>query len=62
MDSLFGGVGLGTAEAEIKNGSDAKIVRMAKKIIVSQSKEIAAFDKCLAAHSADANATIPEGN
>lgn len=38
------------AEAELKNGKDAQMRKMAKDIIYAQKKEIAAFDKFLAKH------------
>ena len=38
------------AEAELKNGKDPQMRKMAKDIIGAQKKEIAAFDKFLAKH------------
>ena len=38
------------AEAELKNGKDVQMRKMAKDIIYAQKKEIAAFDKFLAEH------------
>jgi uncharacterized protein (DUF305 family) len=38
------------ANAELANGKSAEMKAMARKIIAAQMKEIAAFDKWLAAH------------
>lgn len=38
------------SEAEIKNGRDPKLQRMAKDIIAAQKKEIAELDEWMAAH------------
>lgn len=38
------------AKAEIKDGKNPQMVKMAKSIVASQTKEIAAFDKWLAAN------------
>ena len=39
------------AEAQLKNGKDAQMRKMAKDIIYAQKKEIAVFDKFLAGRS-----------
>lgn len=41
---------LDMANAELANGKSAEMKAMARKIITAQKKEIAAFDKWLAAH------------
>lgn len=41
---------LDMAQAELDNGKDPAMRRAAKKIIVAQKKEIAEFDRWLAAH------------
>lgn len=41
---------LDMAKAEINDGKNADMVKMAKSIVSSQSKEIGAFDRWLAAH------------
>ena len=38
------------SEAQIKNGKDPQMARMAKSIIAAQKKEISAFDKWMEAH------------
>ena len=38
------------AEAQLRNGKDPEMLKMAKKIIADQKKEIAQFDKYLAKH------------
>ena len=39
------------AEAELKNGKEPQMKKMAKDIIAAQKKEIAQFDKFLASHA-----------
>lgn len=41
---------LDMAKAEIKDGKSPEMVKMAKSIVSSQTKEIAAFDRWIAAH------------
>ena len=50
-------MGIDMAKAEIKNGKNPQMVKMAKAIVASQTKEVAAFEKYLAAHKA----TMPDG-
>lgn len=38
------------SEAQLRNGKDPEMLKMAKKIIADQKKEIAQFDKYLAKH------------
>ena len=38
------------AEAQLRSGKDPEMLKMAKKIIADQKKEIAQFDKYLAKH------------
>ena len=49
-------MGIDMAKAEIKNGKDPQMVKMAKAIVATQTKESAAFDKYLAANKA----TMPD--
>lgn len=42
-------MGLEMAQAEVKNGKNAQMVKMAKTIVAAQTKEVAAFDRWLAA-------------
>ena len=48
------------AQAELKNGKDPKMVRMAKDIIAAQKKEIAAFDKWMEAHKKPMTDAMPK--
>ncbi|MCY1171033.1 hypothetical protein D9M73_111280 [compost metagenome] len=41
------------AEAQLRSGKDPEMLKMAKKIIADQKKEIAQFDKYLAKHPHD---------
>lgn len=50
-------MGIDMANAEIKNGKNPQMVKMAKAIVATQTKESAAFDKYLAANKA----TMPDG-
>lgn len=47
------------SEAEIKNGKNPQMVKMAKSIIASQTKEIATFDKWLAANKKNMPDAMP---
>jgi len=49
-------MGIDMAKAEIKNGKDPQMVKMAKAIVATQTKESAAFDKYLKANKA----TMPD--
>jgi len=51
---------LDMAQAEIKNGEDPKMLRMARSILVSQKREIAMVDQWLAAHKK--TKPMPESN
>lgn len=42
--------GIDMAEAQLRSGKDPEMLKMAKKIIADQKKEIAQFDKYLAKH------------
>lgn len=44
------------AQAELKNGKEPQMKKMAKDIIAAQKKEIAQFDKFLATHAKPMNA------
>ena len=48
------------AQAELKNGKDPKMVRMAKDIIAAQKKEITAFDKWMEAHKKPMTDAMPK--
>jgi len=50
-------MGIDMAKTEIKNGKDPKMVKMAKAIVATQTKESSAFDKYLAAHKS----SMPDG-
>jgi len=45
---------LDMAQAQLKNGKDANMQKMAKKIIAAQTREIAELDQWLAAHKSSA--------
>lgn len=50
-------MGIDMAKAQIKNGKSPQMVKMAKAIVATQTKESAAFDKYLAANKA----SMPDG-
>jgi len=62
-------MGIDMAKAQIKNGKSPQMVKMAKAIVVGQTKESAAFDKYLMANKASmpdgmkmpANGSMPAG-
>lgn len=45
-------MGIDMAKAEVKNGKNPQMVKMAKAIVATQTKEAAAFEKYLAANKA----------
>lgn len=47
------------SDAEVKNGKDPRMIRMAKEISSAQKKEIAAFDRWMAAHKNSMGQTMP---
>ena len=47
------------SDAEVKNGKDPRMIRMAKEISSAQKKEIAAFDRWMAAHKNSMGNTMP---
>ena len=51
---------LDMAMMEVKNGKNPQMIRMGKDIIAAQTKEIATFDKWMAAHKAPATQATPK--
>jgi uncharacterized protein (DUF305 family) len=51
---------LDMAMKEVKDGKNPQMIRMGKDIIAAQTKEIAAFDKWMAAHKAPTTQTTPK--
>lgn len=47
------------SQAELKNGKDPQLLRMAKNIIAAQTKEIAVLDRWLEAHKKGMPHTMP---
>ena len=47
------------SDAEVKNGKDPRMIRMAKEISSAQKKEIAEFDRWMAAHKNSMAKSMP---
>ena len=48
------------SQAELKNGKNPRMLKMAKQIIAAQKKEIAAFDQWMGAHKKNTTDAMPK--